>query len=176
MGQPHAGHDPPADAIDCAGQKCRIKISLQLVSARHGNFADFRALHLSGSLIVGEPEQLVFPERASGCKPELMPPQLGLGLAGEEVVLGIHRIVAQELESIAMKAVGARLRDRVHHRAAEFSVFRVEAVGDEPEFLDGIKIRNQTGPEVSSFADIAAIHQERVGRLALAVHRDIAGV
>ena len=74
-----------------------------------------------------------------------------------------------KLENIAMEAIRARLGDGVHHRATEFSVFRIEAVGDKPKFFDGIKIRNQASPQVSSFADVAAIYQKRIGRLALAI-------
>ena len=96
--------------------------------------------------------------------------QLGLRLAGEEVVLGIQRLVPHELEDIAVEAIRARLGDGVHHRAAELSIFRVEAVGDKPKFFDGIKIRNQASPQISPFADVAAIHQKGVGRLALAIY------
>ncbi len=149
---------------------------MKLVSARHGNVADFRGPHLSGSLIIREPEQLVFPEWTSCCKAELVLPKFRLRLAGEEVVLGIHLLIAQEVENIAVETVRARLGDGVHHRAAEFSVFRVKAVGDQTKFFDGIKIRNQASPQISSFADIAAIYQKCVGRLALAIDRDIARV
>ncbi len=102
-----------------------------------------------------------------------MPSQFGFRLVGEEVVLGVQRVVAQEFERIAVETVRARLGDRVHYRAAEFSIFRVKAVGDKAELFHRIEIRNQPGSQISSFADVAAIHQKRVGRLTLAIHRDM---
>ena len=83
---------------------------------------------------------------------------------------GIHCVVAQKLEHVAVEAVGARLGDGIHHGAAELSVFRVKAVGDKTELLDGVEVRNQTCTEVSSLADVAPVHQKRVGGLALAIY------
>src|SRR5579862_1796090 len=136
--------------------------------------AGFCTCDSSGSLIVREPEKLVLPEWASGGESELVLSQLRL--AGCEEVPRIHRVVTQELKDIAVEAVGTRLGDGVHHGAAEFSVFRVKAVGDKPEFLDGIEVRNQSRAQVAPFADVAAIDQKRVGRLGLGIYRDIAGV
>ena len=79
-------------------------------------------------------------------------------------------VVPQELEYIAVETVRARLGNGIHHCATELSIFRVEAVGDKPKFFDGIKIRNQASPQVSPLADVAAIYQKCIGRLALAVH------
>ncbi len=93
-----------------------------------------------------------------------------LGFDGCEEVGGIHRVVAQELEYIAVEAVRARLGDGVHHRAAELSVFGIEAVGDKAKLLDRIKIWNQPRAQVAALADIAPVHQKRVRSLALTVH------
>jgi hypothetical protein len=41
-----------------------------------------------------------------------------------------------------MKAVRARLGDGINNRAAKLPIFGVEAVGDQPELLDGIEIGN----------------------------------
>src|SRR5581483_9259446 len=145
-------------------------------STRCRNAADFRALHLSGSLIIREPEQLVLPERTSSCESELMPSQLSLRLVGEEVILRIHCVIAQKFEDVTVEAIGSRLGDCVHHRATELPVFCVKAIGDQAKFFDGIEIWNQTGSEVSSLADVAAVHQKCIGGLALPVDRNVPGV
>ena len=75
-----------------------------------------------------------------------------------------------------MKAVGAGLSNRVHYRAAEFSIFGVKAIGDQPEFFHGIKIGHQPGPQIASLAHVAAVHQERVGGLPLAIYGKVAHV
>ena len=75
-----------------------------------------------------------------------------------------------------MKAVGAGLSNRVHHRAAEFSILRIKAIGDQPEFLHGIQIGDQPGAQVASFAHVAAVHQKRVGGLPLPIYRQVARI
>ena len=75
-----------------------------------------------------------------------------------------------------MKPVGARLRDGVHHGAAELSVFGVEAVGDKAEFLNGIQIRNEPGAQVAALADVTSIHKKCVCGLPLTVYGDIASI
>ena len=91
-----------------------------------------------------------------------------------EVAVGIQRAIAQEPKSVAVKTVGARLGDGVHDRAAEFSVFGVEAVGDQSKFLDRVQVGNQAGAQVASFTHVPAVHKERVRRFALAVNGDVA--
>ena len=44
------------------------------------------------------------------------------------------------------------------------------------EFRDGIEIRHQARAQVPTLTHIAAVYEKRIGRLALAVHRNIAGV
>src|SRR5262249_12218043 len=60
--------------------------------------------------------------------------------------------------------------------AAELSVFGIEAVGNQPEFLDRVEVGNHASAEVAALADVAAVHQERVGGLTLTVNGDVAGV
>jgi hypothetical protein len=93
-----------------------------------------------------------------------------LRFSGCDEVRGIHLVVAEELEYVTMEAVGARLGDGIHHRAAELSVLRVEAVRNQTKFLNRIEIRNQTGTQISPFADVAPVHQKGVGCLALAIY------
>ena len=125
---------------------------LQLPRTRADNFAS--------ALIVCEPEDVVLPERAAHRIAELVAAQFCL--EGIEIIAGVEFVVADELEPIPVNAVGAGLGDRVHHRTAEFSVFGIKAVGDQPEFFDGVEVGDQPGAQVASLADIAAIHQEGI--------------
>src|SRR5580700_9876485 len=84
-------------------------------------------------------------------------------------------VVAEELEGITVKSVGARLSNGIDDRAAEFPIFRVEAVGDQAEFLNGVQVGYQTCPEVTPLADVSTVYQESVRRFSLAVHGDVAG-
>ena len=74
-----------------------------------------------------------------------------------------------------METVGSGLGDGVHDATAELAIFRVEAVGDEAEFLDGIDVGNKAGAVVAAFAYIAAIDEEGVGGFAAAVDADVTG-
>src|SRR5580692_5528313 len=84
-------------------------------------------------------------------------------------------VVAEELEGITVKSVGARLSNGIDDRAAEFPIFGVEAVGDQAEFLNGVQVGNQTCSKVAPLADVSAVYQESVRRFSLAVHGDVAG-
>ena len=119
---------------------------------------------------------MVFPYRPACRVTELIAPQLGLSKSKfiREVIVGIQLFVAQKLEDVAVKAVGAGFRDGVHHRAAEFPVLGIETIGDEAKFLHRVQIRYQTRAEVSPLTDIATVHQEGVGRFALAIDGDVA--
>src|SRR5258708_32749456 len=97
-------------------------------------------------------------------------------ITGEDIILSFKLILAQEFNDVTVKVVGAGLGDGIHYRAPEFSVFGVNTVGDQPKFLDGIQVGNQSGTHVAAFADVAAVHQEGVRRLALAIDRDIARI
>ena len=101
-------------------------------------------------------------------------PQFGLAL--RKVILGIQLVVAQELEDVPVKAVGAGLGDGIDHRTAEFSVFGIEAVGNQAELLDGIQVGNQSCAEVTSLADVSAVHQVCVRSFTLAIDRDVARI
>ena len=103
-----------------------------------------------------------------------MTPQLRLGRVEE--TSRIECVVAPEIKRISVDAVGAGLGNRVHHRAAEFSILGIKAVGDQPEFLHGIKIGDQPGAQVAPLAHVAAVHQKRIGGLPLAIYGKVASV
>src|SRR3954469_15072117 len=81
--------------------------------------------------------------------------------------------MAQEIEYVTMDPICARLGDGIHHCTAEFSVLRVEAVGDKPKLFDRIKVGNQSSAHVASLANNTHVHQKRVRCFALAIHRNI---
>ncbi len=60
-----------------------------------------------------------------------------------------------------MEPIGSGLGDRVHDRTGELSVFRTEAVGQEPEFGDGVGVRNQPRAHVLGLIDLGAIYQRK---------------
>src|SRR5206468_7661172 len=134
--------------------------------------------------VVSKPEKPVLPKWPADGIPKLIASQFrarrfsigsGRGLVVKELV-GVELVIAQELEDIAVNAVGSRLGDGIHHSATEFAVFGVEAVGDQPEFRDRIQIRDKARAQVSALTDVTAINQERVRRFSLAVHRNITDV
>jgi len=125
-----------------------IEVALTLVH-RWQRRGGFRAFRLPGALIVSEPEEAVFQDRPTPYSAKLFAVQFGPRepCRIREVAVGIQRAIAQEPKSVAVKTVGARLGDGVHDRAAEFSIFGVEAVGDEAELFDRIEIGDQAGAE-----------------------------
>src|SRR5205809_7957222 len=129
---------------------------------------------LASALIVREPEKLVFPERASHGVAELVTPQFRLSRVEE--TSRVEFVVAQEFERRSVKAVGAGLSNRVHHRAAEFSILRIKAIGDQPVFVYLFQIVAKSNPKAASFAHVAAAHQTRVGGIQLPLYRPAARI
>src|SRR4029077_12114898 len=142
-----------ATAID---KRARIEGTAPLGGRRQLQKTRPGALDLAGALVIREPEKLVLPERPSDRVTKLVAPEFRLGLIEE--VACIEFVVAQELEGVAVNAIGAGLGYRVHHRAAEFSVFGVKAIGDEAKFLDGVQIGNQSGAQIASLPHVPAVH------------------
>ena len=179
----HSGPDNPAAAKAPAPSKrpargaCTNafapKSPARCAVCRHRHQTGARARHLPRPLIIGEPENSVLPERSAYRIAKLVLPQLGLSRI--EKVARIKMIVAQELEGGSMHAVRTRFRDRIHHAAAEPPVLGVEAICDQPEFSNRIEVGNKTCAQVSSFADVTAIHQKCIRSFALAIHRNVAG-
>lgn len=89
-----------------------------------------------------------------------MLPQFGLRHVGEEVVLGIQRIIAQELEHVAMPLVGAGLGNNAHRSAGGESALRVRIVAGHLEFLRGVRIRHgrrQTTPGIHGVGAVQCV-------------------
>ena len=140
----------------------------------NGNLAGIDSLRRSGSLIIGEEENLVLSNRAAERSAELV--LIECAARGRKVVARVEIGVAQEFESIAVKCVGAGFRDDVDLAAAELAIFRVEVVGENPELGDGIEVGNDRRAHVDVFFDVASIHHEAIGEFPLAVDRDGAGI
>src|SRR5204863_5120786 len=96
------------------------------------------AFDLPRGLIICKPEKLVLQKRPADRVSELVATQLrarrfsvrsGRGLVVEEVVR-VEFVIADKLEHVSVNPVGSRLGDRIHDRAAEFTVLGIEAVGD----------------------------------------------
>src|SRR5947207_15541536 len=109
-----------------------IEVALTLVH-RWQRRGGFRAFRLPGALIVSEPEEAVFQDRATPYSAKLVAVQFGPRepCRIREVAVGIQRAIAEERKSVAVKTVVVRLGDGVHERSTEFSLFVVEAVGDQ---------------------------------------------
>src|SRR5580698_6321879 len=95
---------------------------------------------------------------------------------GRKIVARIEISVANEVERAAVEPIASGLGDDADLTAGEFSVLRVEIAGDDSELSDGIQIGNNGGAGVYILFDVASIHAEIVGELALPVNGDRAGV
>ena len=91
---------------------------------------------------------------------------------GREVVAGIEIGIAQEFENVAMQGIGPGLCDDVDLASAELTIFGVKVIGENAELGDRVQIGDDGGAHVDILFDIAPIHQEAVGKFALAVDGD----
>ena len=132
------------------------------------------ALRRSRPLIVAEEENLVSANRAAEGAAELI---LVEGSArGREIIARVEIRVAQEFKTVAVKCIGAGFRDDVDLAAAEFAVLGVKVVRQNAEFGDGIEIGNDRCAVVHVFFDVASVHDETVGKFALTVDGNRAGI
>src|SRR5208282_6618686 len=106
----------------------------------HCNIARVYTLGQSSPLIVGEEKHFI-----SSNRPAQRPAKLVLvkcAARGRKIVARIEVGVAQELERVAVKFVGARFRNHVDLSSAVSSVFRVEVAGKDAELGNGVEVRN----------------------------------
>ena len=96
------------------------------------------ALQLPVALVIAEEEQLVLDDRAADGRAELVALQAWAlrKRRAEQKAGGVQIGVAEKLVSGAVKLVGSRFHDGVHHRAAHASVFGAVIAGDDFEFGD----------------------------------------
>ena len=91
------------------------------------------------------------------------------------VIARIERIVAQKLESGAVKGVCSGLRDHIHQCARKVPVLGIEAIGQHTELLQGVQHRNHIGAISCRVLDTSAIHQKAIGIFPAAINRNVAG-
>lgn len=89
---------------------------------------------------------------------------------------GVERRIAQKLESVAMEPVASSLGDHGDDAAVIVSIFGVEVVGQHPELIDRIEVRNDGCAAVHVLLHIDPVHQEPVHGLVLAVDLEVAGI
>ena len=95
------------------------------------------ALTLSEPFVGGEVERPPALDRAADRSAELVPPErMRIRRREFEEVARIERIVAEELEDVAVNLVGARSRDEIDDRAGHVSVFGADRRVVHFEFLD----------------------------------------
>ncbi len=140
----------------------------------NADVAGVDALGLAGALIVDEVEDFIAMDGAAEGAAELVLAEGSAG--GREVVAGVEIGVAEEVEGAAVEAVAAGFGDDADLAAAELTDLGVEVAGDDAELGDGVEIGNDGGSGVYVFFGIAAVDGEVVGKFALAVDGDGAGV
>jgi hypothetical protein len=128
------------------------------------------ALRQSSALVIGEEKDLALSDRAAEGSAKLVLIKCAAGRG--EIVSGIEVRVAQKFKRVAMKLVGARFCDHIDLSAAVASVFRVEIAGKNAKLGNGIEIRNDRSARVHVFLGVAAVYDERIRKLALAVDRN----
>ncbi len=136
------------------------------------------ALRGSGSLVVGEEEELVALDgagyRTAKGSAELALVEGGAGLV--EVSPGVEVGVAEELEGFAVEVAGAGFADDADDAAVVVAVLGIEVGGEDAELFDGVEVGDDGGAAVHVLLHIDAIDHEAVGGFALAVDGEVAGV
>ena len=159
-------------ACNRAGQRVRQieQIARAICKGRDWNLAGVYALGRSRSLVIGEEKDRALSDRAAEGSAKLILVKCAAGRG--EIVAGVEVRVTQKFERVAMKLVGARFCDHVDLSAAVASVFCVEVAGKDAELGNGVEIRNDRSARVHVFFGVAAIHDEGIRKLALAVDRN----
>src|SRR5471030_1407314 len=115
----------------------------QFVSCRRRQQARILALNLPQYLDIAEEESLVLDDVPADAAAELVLPEFRAadtrGVRKE--VVGVQFVVSEILVHSAVVRVGARLGDKIDHRAARPSYFGRVAVGVYLHFLDRVDRR-----------------------------------
>ena len=125
-------------------------------------------------MIITEEENLVLANGSAEGGAELVLVECAARV--RKIISRIEIRVAKKLENVAVKSVRPGLGYHIDLAAAKFSVLGVEIIRENAEFGDGIEVRNNRGAHVDVFFDIAAVDDETVGKFALPVNRDGAGI
>ena len=125
-----------------------------------------RAALLAIPLERSEEVQLVLDDRPAEGAAEIVTAQLLFRLVGDlqEVVAGVQRVVAREVEGASLELVVAAARDDVDLGATGLAVLGAVAVAEDLELLDGVHRRvHQNRAVGADVVVVRAIHGPQVG-------------
>src|SRR6266404_2912777 len=124
------------------------------------------------SLVVDKEEQLIFDDRSAESSSEHIPTQLVAGRATEIIgpAVRVQFVVANEFPDVPMVAIRTRLGAYADDSALEVSELGGSIIGDQIEFLDGVRSRRVSKQVVRNLVVIHPIEQEIVGLLAIPVN------
>ena len=88
-------------------------------------------------MIVTKKENLVFFDWPADGSAELILLEISPS-SSSEIVGGVEIGIAEKIEKVPVKSIGSRFCDDINLAAAEVSIFRVEIVGDDAKFGDGV--------------------------------------
>src|SRR5258708_8545264 len=111
-------------------------LSVPRLLRRHGHLVR-KSLRLPYPFIVGKKECSILKYRAPNGSAKLVAFE-SWNPARIEKVPRIQCAIPDELVSAAVKLVGSRARNRVHHTAGRLAILRRVVTGQHREFLDGV--------------------------------------
>src|SRR5208283_2994876 len=132
--------------------------------------AGVHSLGRSSPLIVSEEENRVLTNWPAERAAELV--SIERSACWRKIISRVEVPVADKIENVAVKCVGAGFRDNVNLPPAEFAVLGIEIVGENPELGDGIEVGNDRRAHVYILFDVASVHDETVGKFPLPVDGD----
>src|SRR4029077_20381672 len=124
----------------------------------------------AASFVGREEERAVFLDWTTECPAKLILMECGFG--DVEISLRIQAIVAEKLVDVPVKGVSSRLGNYVDDSTGIPPILGVERVGENAEFLNGVRSRLHGGQVGELIVCIATVHTEVVGSSPASVHRD----
>ena len=122
-------------------------------------------------LIIDEKKQFVLHDRTAKRGPKHVPAECGLGETVKIVgpVAGVKDIVPEELEDVAVIAVGAVLDGSTDNAPLELPELSGSVLGYQAKFLNRVHTRSKPNQVVRHLVVIHAVEQEIVGLLTVPV-------
>ena len=124
------------------------------------------------SLVVNKEEELILEDRSAESPSEHVPPQLVSGRSAEIIgpAVRIQFVIAKEFPDVAVVAIRARLDADADDSAFEVSELGGGVIGDEIEFLNGVRGGCVSKQVVRNLVIVHSIEQEIVGLLAIPIN------
>ena len=126
------------------------------------------------SLVIREEEKLFLPDGATDGAPILI--LVKDGAFRREVVSRIETGVAEELEDIAVKAVGTGLGHDVDDAAGETAILGIDVARQDAELGNGVEVGNDAGLLTDRLLHAYAVQIEGIVRFALSVDGKLTGI